>query len=133
MKGLSEEVREIMKEYIGDNSVAGVAVLAVQDGKEICDCQEGMADIENGRVMKRDTIFRLYSQTKPVTGAAAMILMERGKLDLYQPVAEYLPAFREQKIWRNGRCGACAQVRCASTALWLAKPAASCGWPCPAT
>jgi len=36
---------------------------AVQDGKEICDCQEGMADIENGRVMKRDTIFRLYSQT----------------------------------------------------------------------
>ena len=106
MKGLSEEVREIMKEYIGDNSVAGVTVLAVQDGKEICDCQEGMADIENGRVMKRDTIFRLYSQTKPVTGAAAMILMERGKLDLYQPVAEYLPAFREQKIWRNGRCEA---------------------------
>ena len=106
MKGLSEEVREIMKEYIGDNSVAGVTVLAVQDGKEICDCQEGMADIENGRVMKRDTIFRLYSQTKPVTGAAAMILMERGKLDLYQPVAEYLPTFREQKIWRNGRCEA---------------------------
>lgn len=35
-----------------------------------------------------------------------MILMERGKLDLYQPVAEYLPAFREQKIWRNGRCEA---------------------------
>lgn len=106
MKGLSKEVREIMKEYIGDNRVAGVTVLAVQDGKEICDCQEGMADIENGRVMKRDTIFRLYSQTKPVTGAAAMILMERGKLDLYQPVAEYLPAFREQKIWRNGRCEA---------------------------
>ena len=41
MKGLSKEVREIMKEYIGDNSVAGVTVLAVQDGKEICDCQEG--------------------------------------------------------------------------------------------
>ena len=106
MKELSKEVREIMKEYIGDNSVAGVTVLAVKDGKEICDCQEGMADIENGRAMKRDTIFRLYSQTKPVTGAAAMILMERGKLDLYQPVAEYLPAFREQKIWRNGRCEA---------------------------
>ena len=50
--------------------------------------------------------FSVYSQTKPVTGAAAMILMERGKLDLYQPVAEYLPAFREQKIWRNGRCEA---------------------------
>ena len=106
MKELSKEVREIMKEYIGDNSVAGVTVLAGKDGKEICDCQEGMADIENGRAMKRDTIFRLYSQTKPVTGAAAMILMERGKLDLYQPVAEYLPAFREQKIWRNGRCEA---------------------------
>ena len=37
MKGLSEEVREIVKEYIGDNSVAGATVLAVQDGKEICD------------------------------------------------------------------------------------------------
>ena len=40
MKGLSKEVREIMKEYIGDNSVAGVTVLAVQDGKEICDCRK---------------------------------------------------------------------------------------------
>lgn len=46
MKELSKEVREIMKEYIGDNSVAGVTALALQDGKEICDCQEGMADIE---------------------------------------------------------------------------------------
>ena len=86
MKGLAEEVREIMKEYIGDNSVAGVTVLAVQDGKEICDCQEGMAGIENGRGVKRETIFWVYSQTKPGTGAGAMILMGGGKLGLDPPV-----------------------------------------------
>ena len=105
MKELSKEVREIMKEYIGDNSVAGVTVLAVQDGKEICDCQEGMADIENGRVMKRDTIFRLYSQTKPVTGAAAMILMERGKLDLHSANKKSgATADAKRFCPENGRC-----------------------------
>ncbi len=57
MKGLSKEVRGDYERIHRRQQCSGVTVLAVQDGKEICDCQEGMADIENGRVMKRDTIF----------------------------------------------------------------------------
>lgn len=100
---LSQKLHQVMQRDVEENIVAGVSVLVEKDGKEICYCQEGMADREKGRAMSRDTIFRLYSQTKPVTAAAAMILMERGMLDLCQPVSDFFPAYREQKIWRNGR------------------------------
>lgn len=56
-----------------------------------------MADRENRRLISRDTIFRLYSQTKPVTAACAMILMERGLLDPGEFVSEYLPSYSELK------------------------------------
>lgn len=52
-----------------------------------------MADREAEKPIERNTIFRLYSMTKPITAVAAMILMERGMLDLYEPVADILPAF----------------------------------------
>ena len=57
---------------------------------------------EAGREIKRDTIFRLYSQTKPVTSVAAMILMERGLLDFYAPVSEFLPSFAQMCVAKTG-------------------------------
>lgn len=100
---LSQKLRQVMQKDMENNIVAGVSLLVEKDGKEICYCQVGMADREKGRAMSRDTIFRLYSQTKPVTAAAAMILMERGMLDFCQPVSDFFPAYRNQKIWRNGQ------------------------------
>ncbi|MDO4291885.1 MAG: serine hydrolase domain-containing protein [Eubacteriales bacterium] len=98
---LSEKVSAVLRRAVDEGLVAGANVLVEKDGRELCYCQEGMADREKGRPMSRDTIFRLYSQTKPVTAVAAMILMERGLLDLCQPVSDYLPSFRGQKVWRN--------------------------------
>ena len=95
---LKEELGRVMRQYVDKNIVAGVNLLVEKDGQEICYCQAGLADRENGKEITRDTIFRLYSQTKPVTAAAAMILMERGKLELCQPVSDFLPSFREQKV-----------------------------------
>lgn len=99
---LEDKLCRVMRQYMEDNIVAGVSLLVEKDGREVLFCQEGMADREKGRPMSRDTIFRLYSQTKPVTAAAAMILMERGVLDLCQPVSDFLPAYKEQKVWRDG-------------------------------
>lgn len=93
---LQEKIRNTMEKAVENCEVAGVNLLVEQDGQELCYCEAGMADREANRPMSRDAIFRLYSQSKPVTAAAAMILMERGELDLCQPVSDFLPAFAEQ-------------------------------------
>ncbi|MCI8286517.1 MAG: beta-lactamase family protein [Lachnospiraceae bacterium] len=84
-----------MEQAVKTSLVAGVNLLVEQDGRELIYAQAGNADREEGREMNRDTIFRLYSQTKPVTAAAAMILMDRGEIDLCQNVGEFLPAYRK--------------------------------------
>ncbi len=93
---LKEKLQSVMEQSVKDCEVAGVNLLVEKDGEEICYCQAGMADREENRPISRDTIFRLYSQTKPITAAAAMILMERGQLDLCQPVSDFLPAYTKQ-------------------------------------
>lgn len=93
---LKEKLQSVMEQSVKDCEVAGVNLLVEKDGEEICYCQAGMADREENRPISRDTIFRLYSQSKPVTAAAAMILMERGQLDLCQPVSDFLPAYEKQ-------------------------------------
>lgn len=93
---LKEKLQNVMEQSVKNCEVAGVNLLVEKDGEEICYCQAGMADREENRPMSRDTIFRLYSQTKPVTAAAIMILMERGLLDLCQPVSDFLPSYAKQ-------------------------------------
>lgn len=100
---LIEKIHYVMKDSIEKSEVMGVNLLVEKGDHEILYCQEGMADKENGVEMARDTIFRLYSQTKPVTGLAAMILMEQGCLDLCQSVGEILPAFSHLKVVKEGK------------------------------
>lgn len=93
---LKEKLQNAMEQAVSTCEVAGVNLLVEQDGKELCYCQAGMADREENRAISRDTIFRLYSQSKPITAAAVMILMERGELDLCQRVSDFLPSFEKQ-------------------------------------
>ncbi len=79
----------------------GVSALILHKGKELYYNAFGDADAERGIPMKRDTIIRLYSMTKPITAAAVMLLAEQGKVDLWEPVSRYLPCFRGQKVWDN--------------------------------
>ena len=88
--------------------VAGANVLVSRRGEELWYAQSGLRNIERGETMDRDTICRLYSQTKPVTGAAAMMLVERGIIDLGDPVSAYLPAFAGQRVVADGDDGALA-------------------------
>lgn len=92
-----------MRRMVENHQAAGLSIRVERGGEELCFLTEGMADIAAGTPIARDTIYRLYSMTKPICGAAAMILMERGELDLFTPVEELIPAFVGQQVWENGR------------------------------
>jgi CubicO group peptidase (beta-lactamase class C family) len=62
----------------------------------------GRRDLEAGLPVEADTIFRIYSMTKPVTAVAAMVLYERGDIELSDPVAEFIPAFRDMRVFTGG-------------------------------
>lgn len=98
----AREIDKLLKKAVEEGEVAGVNLLVLQDGKEVLYSQAGYADIEEERLYQRDTIVRLYSMTKPITGAAAMMLLERGELDLGQPVEEILSGFCNQMVWEQG-------------------------------
>src|SRR5690606_16725300 len=89
-----ERIRATIRDSIGRNELAGCNLLVIKDGKEALYCEDGLADREAGLPIRRDTLFRIYSMSKPVTAAAAMILLERGVIDLFDPVSKYLPGFR---------------------------------------
>jgi CubicO group peptidase (beta-lactamase class C family) len=79
---MKEKIYKIIKESIDRGDTAGVNVLILKNGVECAYCEYGFRDVENAVPMSRDTIFRLYSQTKPVTAAAVMKLVSEGKVDL---------------------------------------------------
>ncbi len=96
---LEERLQACMEQAIGQQEAAGLSLLVWQNGKELCCLQAGMADREAGLPVRRDSIFRLYSQSKPVTAAAAMLLVERGVIDLMDGVERYLPGFRHPRAF----------------------------------
>ncbi len=96
--GLQERLSACLRQAVENHEAAGVSLLVLKDGKELCHVREGYADIAAGKLLHRDSIFRLYSQSKPVTAAAAMILVDRGILDLMAPVEQYLPGFANPRV-----------------------------------
>ena len=88
----------LLNEMVEKKMAAGVNALVLHGGAEQYYGQAGYADVEAGRLMQRDSIFRLFSMSKPVTAAAAMILVERGVIDLLDPVEKYLPGFRNPHV-----------------------------------
>lgn len=95
-------LQDILNEMTETGFISGVSCMVLQNGEEQCYYESGMRDIANALPITRDTIFRLYSMTKPITSAAVMILLEEGKIDLLDPVSMYLPGFKDQQIWQKG-------------------------------
>lgn len=93
----------LVQKEIAEGRVKGASALVLHRGKELYYGAFGEADAEREIPMRRDTIIRLYSMTKPVTAAAVMLLAERGDIDLWDPVSKYLPCFAGQKVWSGGR------------------------------
>jgi CubicO group peptidase (beta-lactamase class C family) len=87
---------------IEDKKLPGAVMMIARKGKVVYVNALGARDPKTGDPMRIDTIFRIYSMTKPIVSVAAMILVEDGKLQLTDPVAKWLPAFKDVKVWTDG-------------------------------
>jgi CubicO group peptidase (beta-lactamase class C family) len=101
---LSERLARIvpgLKRLIDAGSIPGTVTLVARHGKVVHFEAQGHQNIAEGIPMKRDTIFRLYSESKPVTGVATMILFEEGRFLLSEPVSKYLPEFKDMRVFKG--------------------------------
>lgn len=100
------KIQSIIDSAVDKKFLAGMNVLIFQNDKEIGYFQGGYSDIKNQQKYQRDTICRMYSMTKPVTSIAAMILLEEGKIDLGEEIANYLPEFWNLQVcYDKGKIG----------------------------
>ncbi|WP_018612582.1 serine hydrolase domain-containing protein [Segetibacter koreensis] len=93
-------MRAAMQRYIDNGWAPGIVTLVHHRGQEHVEVMGTMAFNDNAP-MKRDTIFRLASMTKPITAVAAMILVEECRLRLEDPVDEWLPELKDRKVLRT--------------------------------
>ncbi len=87
----------LIDSYVGARKLSGAAVAIVRPGAPVAYLTAG-ARAFDGPATTPDTLYRIYSMTKPVTGVAAMLLIEDGRLSLDQPIADLLPAYRTMQV-----------------------------------
>jgi len=101
-EGMSAEklakVGGIMNGFIKEKKIAGAVVLIARNGKLVFQETYGLRDLDRKLPMERDTIFRIFSMSKAITSAAALTLVDEGKLDLAAPLSKYLSEFAEMKV-----------------------------------
>jgi CubicO group peptidase (beta-lactamase class C family) len=90
-----------MQQPVDQRRLAGVVTLLARHGKVVDFRAFGKKDIASGAPMTKDTIFRLFSMTKVVTGVAMMILYEEGKWQPGEPIADYIPEFAHLKVFKE--------------------------------
>jgi len=93
------------KGYVADGKLAGLTTLIARNGKIVHQKAYGEQDKATQTPMTDDTVFRIYSMTKPITGTAMMMLWEEGKYKLDDPVSKYLPSFRKQRVFAGAAEG----------------------------
>ena len=93
-------------EYIRPGKLAGALVQVWRGGRLALNSLHGMADRERGAPMAEDTLFRIYSMTKPITSVALLMLFEQGLVALDDPVAQYIPEWAGLQVYQGGELGA---------------------------
>ena len=88
--------------YLKPGKIAGCRVQVVRRGETAYSATMGLMDIERDKAMCDDTIFRIYSMSKPVTSIALMMLLEEGRFQLTDPVYKFIPSWREHRVWVEG-------------------------------
>jgi CubicO group peptidase (beta-lactamase class C family) len=100
--GLSTErlarIDQMLQSYVDRGLLAGAVALVLRDGRSMYQKAVGWADKEAARPMRMDTLFRIASQTKAITSAAALTLVEEGKLSLSTQVGTYIPSFARTMV-----------------------------------
>ena len=91
-------ISEVLKQEIDQGKLPGAVVLVARKGKLVYADALGFQDKGAGTPMSRDTIFRIYSMTKPLASVAAMMLVEEGRIQLTDPVGKFLPGFDKMTV-----------------------------------
>jgi len=94
-------INTVMQRYVDQRKLAGMVTLVARRGQTVHFETCGMADVATGTPMRHDTLFRIYSMTKPITSAALLMLFEEGRFQLSDPIARYIPAFADVKVLDN--------------------------------
>lgn len=96
-----KKLDDYMANVVSSGRVAGMTTLLARHGQIVSHKIYGAANLETGAPLKDDTIFRIYSMTKPVTGVAMMILFEEGKWRLDDPVTRFVPEFKTLRVVKS--------------------------------
>ena len=96
-----ERLHAVMQQEVDQKQLAGIVTILARHGKVVEERTYGKKDLASGAPMTRDTIFRIFSMTKPVTGVAMMILYEQGKWYPLDPVSKYIPEFAHLKVFKR--------------------------------
>lgn len=94
---LSDRVRVKMQEFVDQKEIAGAVTVVASRDAVLDTCVVGKSSIEDDQPMQTDSIFWIASMTKPITGIAVMMMIEENKLALDEPIATYLPEFKNLK------------------------------------
>ena len=97
-----EEATALLNRYVADRKIAGAVAAVARRGKLVYLEAAGLQTIESRAPMTDRSLFRIYSMTKPVTAVAAMMLHERGRFALTDPVATYIPEFKSVAVGADG-------------------------------
>ncbi len=93
------DIADWAQAYVDDGKLAGLVTLVAREGNLDHLSVHGVQDLETGTPMVRETLFRIYSMTKPITGVGVMMLVEEGKIGLDDPVGDYLPALADPEVF----------------------------------
>jgi CubicO group peptidase (beta-lactamase class C family) len=105
-----QRVERHFRSYVDDGRLAGWTIAVARRGRVALLAHHGRADLEADRPVADDTLWRIYSMTKPITSVAALMLYERGLLELTDPVSRFIPEFADARVYRAGSALAPATV-----------------------
>src|SRR5580765_7591499 len=91
-------IADAFRKEIDQGKLLGAVLLVARKGKLVYSEAVGFQDKEAGKPIARDSIFRIYSMTKPLVSVAAMLLVEDGRMQLTDPVSKYLPAMKSLNV-----------------------------------
>jgi CubicO group peptidase (beta-lactamase class C family) len=98
-------IRPALQRYVDDGLFAGISTLVARHGSIVHQEQVGFADLEAGKPMAAETLFRVYSMTKPIVASVLMTLHEEGRFQLFDPISKYLPAFADVQVLEGDEAG----------------------------
>ena len=94
-----ERIAPVMQRWIDDGKIPGALTMIARSGRLVHFEKFGTQDIATAKPVEFDTIFRIYSMTKPITSIAVMMLYEEGRFQLGTPVSEFIPAFKDMQVY----------------------------------